>query len=112
MPYVDAPVAMNELKAIAKKDRNAFFKAMDDMYELILDSSEHTGYYPKKIRTVLMEEMSDLYLREDILIWFHSIVFMMNRLRMLRADSYIMIKILLGELPGEGCNVSFNNNYI
>ena len=43
MPYVDAPVAMNELKAIAKKDKNAFLKAMDDMYELILKSSEHTG---------------------------------------------------------------------
>lgn len=48
MPYVDAPVAMNELKAIAKKDRNAFFKAMDDMYELILDSSEHTGVLSEK----------------------------------------------------------------
>ena len=50
MPYVDAPVAMNELKAIAKKDRNAFFKAMDDMYELILDSSEHTGVLSEKDR--------------------------------------------------------------
>lgn len=48
MPYVDAPVAMNELKVIAKKDRNAFFKAMDDMYELILDSSEHTGVLSEK----------------------------------------------------------------
>lgn len=48
MPYVDAPVAMNELKAIAKKDRNAFFKAMDDMYELILDSSEHIGVLSEK----------------------------------------------------------------
>lgn len=50
MPYVDAPVAMNELKAIAKKDRNAFFKAMDDMYELILNSSEHTGVLSEKDR--------------------------------------------------------------
>lgn len=50
MPYVDAPVAMNELKAIAKKDRNAFFKAMDDMYELILNSSEHTGIISEKDR--------------------------------------------------------------
>mgnify|MGYP004509362935 FL=1 len=48
MPYVDAPVAMNELKAIAKKDKNAFLKAMDDMYELILDSSEHTGVLSEK----------------------------------------------------------------
>ena len=50
MPYVDAPVAMNELKAIAKKDRNAFLKAMDDMYELILNSSEHTGIISEKDR--------------------------------------------------------------
>lgn len=48
MPYVDAPVAMNELKAIAKKDKNAFLKAMDDMYELILSSSEHTGVLSEK----------------------------------------------------------------
>ena len=48
MPYVDAPVAMNELKAIAKKDKNAFLKAMDDMYELILNSSEHTGVLSEK----------------------------------------------------------------
>lgn len=50
MPYVDAPVAMNELKAIAKKDKNAFLKAMDDMYELILNSSEHTGVLSEKDR--------------------------------------------------------------
>lgn len=50
MPYVDAPVAMNELKAIAKKDKNAFLKAMDDMYELILNSSEHTGITSEKDR--------------------------------------------------------------
>lgn len=50
MPYVDAPVAMNELKAIAKKDRNASLKAMDDMYELILNSSEHTGIISEKDR--------------------------------------------------------------
>ena len=50
MPYVDAPVAMNELKAIAKKDRNAFLKAMDDMYELILNSSEHTWIISEKDR--------------------------------------------------------------
>lgn len=50
MPYVDAPVAMNELKVIAKKDKNAFLKAMDDMYELILNSSEHTGVLSQKDR--------------------------------------------------------------
>ena len=50
MPYVDAPVAMNELKAIAKKDKNAFLKAMDDMNELILNSSEHTGALSEKDR--------------------------------------------------------------
>jgi len=50
MPYVDAPVAMNELKAIAKKDKNEFLKAMDDMYELILNSSEHTGVLSEKDR--------------------------------------------------------------
>lgn len=50
MPYVDAPVAMNELKAIAKKDKNAFLKAMDDMNELILNSSEHTGIISEKDR--------------------------------------------------------------
>ena len=41
---------MNELKAIAKKDKNAFLKAMDDMYELILNSSEHTGVLSEKDR--------------------------------------------------------------
>lgn len=50
MLYVDAPVAMNELKAIAKKDKNAFLKAMDDMNELILNSSEHTGIISEKDR--------------------------------------------------------------
>lgn len=50
MPYVDAPVAMNELKAIAKKDKNAFLKAMDDMNELIINSSEHTGIISEKDR--------------------------------------------------------------
>lgn len=50
MPYVDAPIAMNELKAIAKKDKNAFLKAMDDMYELIINSSEHTGIISEKDR--------------------------------------------------------------
>lgn len=50
MPYVDAPVAMNELKTIAKKDKNTFLKAMDDMYELILNSSEHTGVLSEKDR--------------------------------------------------------------
>lgn len=63
MPYVDAPVAMNELKIIAKTDKNAFLKAMDDMYELILNSSEHTGVLSEKIRIVLMAEMSDLFLK-------------------------------------------------
>ena len=48
MPYVEAPIAMNELKAIAKKDKNAFLKAMDDMNELILNSSEHTGVLSEK----------------------------------------------------------------
>ena len=48
MPYVDAPIAMNELKVIAKKDKNAFLKAMDDMNELILNSSEHTGVLSEK----------------------------------------------------------------
>ncbi len=50
MPYVDAPVAMNALKAVAKRDKTAFINAMDDMYGLILDSSEHTGVLSEKDR--------------------------------------------------------------
>lgn len=50
MPYVAAPIAMNELKAVAKNDRKSFLKAMDDMYELILKSSEHTGIISDKDR--------------------------------------------------------------
>lgn len=50
MPYIEAPVAMNELKSVAKKDRDSFLKAMDDMYELILNSSEHTGIISEKDR--------------------------------------------------------------
>lgn len=50
MPYIEAPVAMNELKSVAKKDRDSFLKAMDDMYELILKSSEHTGIISEKDR--------------------------------------------------------------
>lgn len=48
MPYIEAPIAMKELKVIAKKDRAAFFKALDDMYELILQSSEHTDVVSEK----------------------------------------------------------------
>lgn len=50
MPYIEAPIAMKELKVIAKKDRVAFFKALDDMYELILQSSEHTDVVSEKDR--------------------------------------------------------------
>lgn len=48
MPYIDKPVAMIKLKEIAKKDKNAFIKAMDTMYELILASSEHTDIISEK----------------------------------------------------------------
>lgn len=48
MPYVKAPVAMNALKELAKRDKNAFLNAMDDMYELILQSSEHTDVISQK----------------------------------------------------------------
>ncbi len=50
MPYVDAPIAMNELKLVAKQDKDAFLKAMDDMYELIVQSSEHTDVISEKDR--------------------------------------------------------------
>lgn len=48
MPFVDAPIAMNELKLIAKQDKEAFFDALDDMYELILQSSEYTDVVSEK----------------------------------------------------------------
>lgn len=48
MPFVDAPIAMNELKLIAKQDKEAFFDILDDMYELILQSSEHTDVVSEK----------------------------------------------------------------
>lgn len=48
MPFVDSPIAIKELKVIAKKDRTEFFKALDGMYELILQSSEHTDIIPEK----------------------------------------------------------------
>lgn len=48
MPFIDAPIAMNELKLIGKRDRADFFEALDDMYELILQSSEHTDVISEK----------------------------------------------------------------
>lgn len=48
MPFIDAPIAMNELKLIGKRDRADFFAALDDMYELILQSSEHTDVISEK----------------------------------------------------------------
>lgn len=48
MPYVQAPIAMNALKELAKRDKEAFLRAMDDMYELILQSSEHTDVISEK----------------------------------------------------------------
>lgn len=50
MPFVDAPIAMNELKLIGKQDKAAFYKALDDMNELILQSSEHTDVISDKDR--------------------------------------------------------------
>ncbi len=48
MPYVDAPIAMNALKSLAKKDREAFLHAVDVMYDLILKSSPHTDVVNEK----------------------------------------------------------------
>ncbi len=48
MPFVDAPIAMNELKEIAKRDLDEYLAAMDVMYELILNSSEHTDVISDK----------------------------------------------------------------
>lgn len=48
MPYIDAPIAMIELKKIAKRDVHEFFNALDVMYELILNSSEHTDTITEK----------------------------------------------------------------
>lgn len=50
MPFVDAPIAMNELKLIGKQDKAVFYKALDDMNELILQSSEHTDVISDKDR--------------------------------------------------------------
>ena len=41
---------MNALKDLAKHDKDAFLDAMDDMYELILQSSEHTDEISEKDR--------------------------------------------------------------
>ncbi len=48
MPYVDAPVAMIALKELAKKDKEEFYKAIEEMYELILSSSKHTDIISEK----------------------------------------------------------------
>lgn len=48
MPFVDAPIAMNELKEIAKGHLDEYIAAMDVMYELILNSSEHTDVISEK----------------------------------------------------------------
>lgn len=50
MPFVDVPIAMNELKLIGKQDKAVFYKALDDMNELILQSSEHTDVISDKDR--------------------------------------------------------------
>lgn len=50
MPYVDKPVALVALREIAKKDKEAFFDALNDLYELILSSSEHTDIVNEKDR--------------------------------------------------------------
>ena len=50
MPFVDTPIAMNELKLIGKQDKAVFYKALDDMNELILQSSEHTDVISDKDR--------------------------------------------------------------
>lgn len=48
MPYVDAPVAMIAFKELAKKDKEEFYKAIEEMYELILSSSKHTDIISEK----------------------------------------------------------------
>lgn len=48
MPFVDVPIAMNALKELAKRDKDSFFKALDDMYELVLQSSDYTDEIPQK----------------------------------------------------------------
>ena len=48
MPYIDLPVAMIELKEVAKQNKDEFIKSMDALYELILQSSEHTTTISEK----------------------------------------------------------------
>lgn len=48
MPYVHAPIAMNKLREIAKRDKDGFLHAMDTFYELILESSEYTDVISEK----------------------------------------------------------------
>lgn len=50
MPYIDKPIAMLKLKDIAKRDKAAYLRAMDIMYELIINSSEHTDIISDKDR--------------------------------------------------------------
>ncbi len=48
MPYVDAPVAMNALKEVAKRDKGAYLSALEDMHELIMQSSDYTDVISEK----------------------------------------------------------------
>lgn len=48
MPFVEAPIAANALRKIAKRDKKRFVRALDDMYELILQSSDHVGVLSEK----------------------------------------------------------------
>ena len=48
MPFIDKPIAMNELKAVAKRNLDEYLAAMDVMYELILNSSEHSDIISEK----------------------------------------------------------------
>lgn len=50
MPFYDIPVATNGLRALGKKDKTAFIKAMDAMRDIIFGSSEYTEELPEKDR--------------------------------------------------------------
>lgn len=71
---------------------------MDDMYELILDSSEHTGVLSEKDRNSADGRDVGPVLARGYIDMVPLNCFMMNRLRMLRADSYIMTRNFIGRI--------------
>ncbi len=59
---------MNELKAVAKRNLDEYLAAMDVMYELILNSSEHSDIISEKDKNSANGRDWDRFFQKDILI--------------------------------------------